>query len=131
MVPLGLLRVPAGRHEVRAASAVSPAHGGPFHLLLLDPPYASGAGPRALAAQPAAPGAWASVETARDEAVEVFERLLALRNDLGLLSEEYDQQAHRLVGNFPQAFSHVGLVNAALCLEGEENPDRSAPPRQG
>ena len=52
-----------------------------------------------------------------DEAKEMFERLLALRNDLGLLSEEYDPTAKRLVGNFPQAFSHIGLVNTALLLE--------------
>jgi GH15 family glucan-1,4-alpha-glucosidase len=47
----------------------------------------------------------------------LFERLLDLRNDLGLLSEEYDTRAHRLVGNFPQAFSHISLVNAAFDLE--------------
>ena len=52
-----------------------------------------------------------------DEAKEMFERLLALRNDLGLLSEEYDPAAKRLVGNFPQAFSHIGLINTALLLE--------------
>jgi GH15 family glucan-1,4-alpha-glucosidase len=52
----------------------------------------------------------------RDEAVEVFERLLALRNDVGLLSEEYDPAAGRLVGNFPQAFSHIGLITTALNL---------------
>lgn len=51
-----------------------------------------------------------------EEAVEVFERLLKLRNDVGLLSEEYDTDAGRLVGNFPQAFSHIGLINAALNL---------------
>jgi hypothetical protein len=51
-----------------------------------------------------------------DEARSMFERLLALRNDLGLLSEEYDPVAHRLVGNFPQAFSHVSLVNSACRL---------------
>jgi GH15 family glucan-1,4-alpha-glucosidase len=39
-----------------------------------------------------------------------------LRNDLGLLSEEYDSEAHRLVGNFPQAFSHLALVNTASNL---------------
>jgi GH15 family glucan-1,4-alpha-glucosidase len=50
------------------------------------------------------------------EAREIFERLLALRNDVGLLSEQYDIQAQRLVGNFPQAFSHVGLVNTASNL---------------
>ena len=49
----------------------------------------------------------------RDEAKALFERLLDLRNDLGLLSEEYDAQAGRLVGNFPQAFSHIALVNTA------------------
>ena len=46
----------------------------------------------------------------------LFERLLALRNDVGLLAEEYDPQAGRLVGNFPQAFSHIGLVNTAMNL---------------
>ncbi len=52
-----------------------------------------------------------------DEAHQMFERLLALRNDLGLLSEEYDPTRKRLVGNFPQAFSHIGLINTALLLE--------------
>jgi GH15 family glucan-1,4-alpha-glucosidase len=52
----------------------------------------------------------------RDEAVAIFERLLALRNDVGLLSEEYDPVAGRLVGNFPQAFSHIGLITTALNL---------------
>jgi GH15 family glucan-1,4-alpha-glucosidase len=51
-----------------------------------------------------------------DEAREVFERLLALRNDVGLLSEEYDPKAGRLVGNFPQAFSHVPLIDSARTL---------------
>jgi GH15 family glucan-1,4-alpha-glucosidase len=51
-----------------------------------------------------------------DEAEELFERLLALRNDVGLLSEEYDPVARRQVGNFPQAFSHVALVGTALNL---------------
>jgi GH15 family glucan-1,4-alpha-glucosidase len=50
------------------------------------------------------------------EAREIFERLLALRNDVGLLSEEYDPHARRLLGNFPQAFTHVGLVNTARNL---------------
>lgn len=56
-----------------------------------------------------------------DEAIDVFERLLALRNDVGLLSEEYDPVAGRLVGNFPQAFSHIGLITTALnlCRPGE------------
>ncbi|QNP62657.1 glycoside hydrolase family 15 protein [Streptomyces genisteinicus] len=52
-----------------------------------------------------------------EEARELFERLLALRNDLGLLSEEYDPVAGRQLGNFPQAFSHIGLVNTALALQ--------------
>ena len=55
-----------------------------------------------------------------DEAVEMFERLLALRNELGLLSEEYDPGERRLVGNFPQAFSHIGLINTAMLLEDAE-----------
>jgi GH15 family glucan-1,4-alpha-glucosidase len=50
------------------------------------------------------------------EARALFERLLALRNDVGLLSEEYDPADGRLLGNFPQAFSHVGLVNTACNL---------------
>ncbi|MCX4583051.1 glycoside hydrolase family 15 protein [Streptomyces sp. NBC_01481] len=54
------------------------------------------------------------------EARELFERLLALRNDVGLLAEEYDPVAGRQVGNFPQAFSHIGLVVSALALAGEE-----------
>ena len=51
-----------------------------------------------------------------DEARELFERLLSVRTDLGLLSEEYDPRLDRLLGNFPQAFSHVGLVNSAFNL---------------
>lgn len=53
----------------------------------------------------------------RRAAGQLFQRLLALRNDLGLLSEEYDQRYGRQVGNTPQAFSHVALINAALNLE--------------
>ena len=53
----------------------------------------------------------------RDEAAALYDRLLGLRNDVGLLSEEYDPHAQRLVGNFPQAFTHVGLVNSALNLD--------------
>jgi GH15 family glucan-1,4-alpha-glucosidase len=50
------------------------------------------------------------------EACAMFERLLALRNDVGLLAEEYDSRAQRQMGNFPQAFSHVALVNTAYNL---------------
>ena len=50
------------------------------------------------------------------DAERLFRRLLALRNDVGLLSEEYDPRARRLVGNFPQAFSHMALVNSAYNL---------------
>jgi GH15 family glucan-1,4-alpha-glucosidase len=57
-----------------------------------------------------------------DEAREVFERLLSLRNDVGLLSEEYDPRARRLVGNFPQAFSHVPLVDTARNLSAAVGP---------
>jgi GH15 family glucan-1,4-alpha-glucosidase len=53
----------------------------------------------------------------RDEAAALYDRLLGLRNDVGLLSEGYDPRAKRLVGNFPQAFTHVGLVNSALNLD--------------
>jgi GH15 family glucan-1,4-alpha-glucosidase len=53
------------------------------------------------------------------DAVKLFEKLLKLRNDLGLLSEEYDPVTKRLVGNFPQAFSHIALVNAAFYLQGD------------
>jgi GH15 family glucan-1,4-alpha-glucosidase len=58
----------------------------------------------------------------RDEARELFERLLALRNDVGLLSEEYDPGAKRFLGNFPQAFSHIALVNTAMNLGEKEKP---------
>lgn len=51
-----------------------------------------------------------------DEARQLFERLLALRNDLGLLAEEWDPRLQRQVGNFPQAFSHVPLIDTALRL---------------
>ncbi len=56
----------------------------------------------------------------KKEACELFERLLDLRNDLGLLSEEYDPREKRQLGNFPQAFSHVALLAAARILEGEQ-----------
>ncbi|WP_438802949.1 glycoside hydrolase family 15 protein [Isoptericola croceus] len=70
------------------------------------------------------------------EAHALFERLLGLRNDLGLLAEEFDVTTGRQLGNFPQAFSHLGLVNSARILSGHpgQTPDarpraRSASPR--
>ena len=51
-----------------------------------------------------------------DEAYRLFERLLAVRNDVGLLAEGYDTVRGCQAGNFPQAFSHVGLVNSAINL---------------
>jgi GH15 family glucan-1,4-alpha-glucosidase len=56
------------------------------------------------------------------EAEELFERLLLLRNDVGLISEEYDVKRKRLVGNFPQAFTHVGIVNTAKNLSTDSGP---------
>ena len=56
------------------------------------------------------------------EAQSMFERLLALRNDVGLLAEEYDPCARRQLGNFPQAFSHVSLVNTAYNLTRYKGP---------
>ena len=58
----------------------------------------------------------------RDEARELFEHLLALRNDVGLLAEEYDPVERRQLGNFPQAFSHVGLINSAHNLTTTRGP---------
>jgi GH15 family glucan-1,4-alpha-glucosidase len=58
----------------------------------------------------------------RADARRLFTRLLALRNDVGLLSEEYDPVARRLVGNFPQAFTHVALVNTACNLSHPRGP---------
>ena len=57
-----------------------------------------------------------------DEAKALFERLLGLCNDVGLLAEEYDPAAGRQVGNFPQAFSHVSLIGTALALARGEEP---------
>jgi GH15 family glucan-1,4-alpha-glucosidase len=56
----------------------------------------------------------------KKEARELFERLVELRNDLGLLSEEYDPREKRQLGNFPQAFSHVALIRAARILRDED-----------
>jgi len=57
-----------------------------------------------------------------DDAHHLFERLLSIRNDVGLLSEGYDVDRQRLAGNFPQAFSHVGLINTALNLSSWQAP---------
>jgi GH15 family glucan-1,4-alpha-glucosidase len=57
-----------------------------------------------------------------DEARTIFERLRGLRNDVGLLSEEYDPKAGRMLGNFPQAFSHVALINTAANLSMAKGP---------
>jgi GH15 family glucan-1,4-alpha-glucosidase len=57
-----------------------------------------------------------------DQARELFERLLGLSNDVGLLAEEYDPASGRLVGNFPQAFTHVALVNTAHNLSSKAGP---------
>jgi GH15 family glucan-1,4-alpha-glucosidase len=60
----------------------------------------------------------------RDEAKQLFERLLSLSNDLGLLSEEYDVRSGRLLGNFPQALSHIALINSAYLLASTSNYKR-------
>ncbi len=73
----------------------------------------------------------------RQEATRLFERLLSLRNDVGLLAEEYDPKSGRLVGNFPQAFSHLALIHSAAVLtatetaarvDGERRPKKAASP---
>ncbi|MFD3402400.1 glycoside hydrolase family 15 protein [Kribbella sp. NPDC058693] len=60
------------------------------------------------------------------EARDLYERLVALRNDVGLLAEEYDVTSGRMLGNFPQAFSHLGLVNTAWHLTTAESPLRKS-----
>lgn len=62
-----------------------------------------------------------------DEAKEIFERVLDLRNDVGLLAEQYDPRERRLVGNFPQALSHIGLVNTARNLSRRGGPAEQRP----
>jgi GH15 family glucan-1,4-alpha-glucosidase len=64
-----------------------------------------------------------------DEARELFERLVGVSNDLGLLAEEYDPGEKRLLGNYPQAFTHVGLVNSAFNLSHHEGPAHQRPHR--
>src|SRR6185437_14210366 len=65
-----------------------------------------------------------------EEARAMFERLLALRNDVGLLAEEYDPSGCCQLGNFPQAFSHLALVNAALNLENGHGPAQQRKSRE-
>jgi hypothetical protein len=60
------------------------------------------------------------------DATERYERLLALRNDVGLLSEEYDPGTKQLLGNMPQAFSHTAVINTAMMLSGT-GPVRGQP----
>jgi len=59
----------------------------------------------------------------KEEATAMYGRLLGLRNDVGLLSEEYDPQTKRMLGNFPQALSHIALVHAAFALSGQWLPE--------
>jgi len=59
-----------------------------------------------------------------DEAHTLFDRLVGLLNDVGLLSEEYDPVRKRMVGNFPQAFSHLALVQAAFHLADADERSR-------
>ena len=66
----------------------------------------------------------------RAEGEALFERLLALRNDVGLFAEEYDPRSRRMLGNFPQAMTHMALVNTARLLSMPETEAKSAT-RQG
>ena len=58
-----------------------------------------------------------------EEAKSLFDRLQAVRNDVGLLSEEYDPVKKRMLGNFPQALSHIAMAHAAFTLAGQWRPD--------
>ena len=58
----------------------------------------------------------------RSEARRLFEQLLSRCNDVGLLAEKFDPVASHMLGNFPQAFSHVGLINCALNLTRQDGP---------
>jgi GH15 family glucan-1,4-alpha-glucosidase len=64
------------------------------------------------------------------DAKRMFETLLSLRNDVGLLAEEYDTPHRRLVGNFPQGFSHIGLINTAFNLIDAHGPAKQRSERQ-
>jgi GH15 family glucan-1,4-alpha-glucosidase len=67
----------------------------------------------------------------RQEARELFEQLLRLRNDVGLLAEQYDPVAGRQLGNFPQAFSHLTLIGTALNLSRGKKPVEQRPAAEG
>ncbi len=60
----------------------------------------------------------------KEDAIALYERLLKLRNDVGLLSEEYDPVGKRLVGNFPQALTHIALIHAAYAISGMWDPEQ-------
>jgi GH15 family glucan-1,4-alpha-glucosidase len=121
MIPLvGFL--PASDRRMRGTVAVIERELCPDGLVLRYPPDGS----EAVDGLPAGEGTflacsfWLADNLAllgrHDQARELFERLLDLRNDVGLLAEEYDPKTGRLLGNFPQAFSHVALVNTARQL---------------
>jgi GH15 family glucan-1,4-alpha-glucosidase len=61
------------------------------------------------------------------DAEALYERLLSLRNDVGLIAEEYDVVRKRMLGNFPQAFTHVGIINTAKNLSTPHGPARHRP----
>jgi GH15 family glucan-1,4-alpha-glucosidase len=67
----------------------------------------------------------------KEDAKAMFERLLALRNDVGLLSEEYDPFGKRMVGNFPQALSHIALIHSAFAMSGLWTPKENAKAEAG
>jgi GH15 family glucan-1,4-alpha-glucosidase len=66
-----------------------------------------------------------------EEAERLFEQLLTFRNDLGLLAEEYDPRLGRQLGNFPQGFSHIALINTAHNLSSRLGPAQQRAERDG
>jgi GH15 family glucan-1,4-alpha-glucosidase len=66
----------------------------------------------------------------RSEAVRLFHKLSRLANDVGLYAEEYDPDQKRMLGNFPQAFSHVALINTAISLMTNEGKKKKTRPRR-
>ena len=66
----------------------------------------------------------------KEEATVLYDRLLALRNDVGLISEEWDPKERRMLGNFPQALTHIAMAHAAYTLSGKWKPDREEPKKQ-